>query len=254
MLLCAIGWTSLALGAVSFILFAIAMFLDRKSGPRGPEVKGADIPKLAEALAKLVEAFAKAGPTISALVASLIFVGFSAWVALRPHPCGCSPEHAPVQNSRVPMTTMCVVSRLPEPSTLNQAPALSADVLAAFDNAETQEPKGCVKSTLERAISNAPDLIFLIGQADHRQLRTRARQDYGDNFAVAYQRSELLKEYLVDRFRGSTARRSEALSPEAFASRIITLSAGPIHVGRNLDKTVLAEDRRVELVAYWNSN
>jgi hypothetical protein len=254
MLLCAIGWTSLALGAVSFILFAVAMFLDRKSGASGPQVKGADIPNLAEALAKLVEAFAKAGPTISALVASLIFVGFSAWVALRPHPCGCGPEHTPVQNSSMPLTTMCVVHGLPEPSTLDQAPVLSADVLAIFDNAETQEPKGCVKSTLERAITNSPDLIFLIGQADRRQLRPRARQVYGDNFAVAYQRSALLKAYLVDRFRGSTARPSAALSPQAFASRIVTLSAGPVHVGRNLDKAVLAEDRSVELVAYWNSN
>jgi len=254
MLLCAIGWTSLALGVVSFILFAVAMFLDRKSRPAGPEVRGADIIKLAEALAKLIDAFAKAGPTISALVASLIFVGFSAWVALRPHPCGCSPEPAPVQSSRIPMTTVCVVGGLPEPSTLNQAPALSADVLAVFENAETQEPKGCVRSTLEQAISNAPDLIFLIGRADRRQLRTRAMQVYGDNFAVAYQRSASLKEYLVDRFRGSTARRSGTPSPEAFSSRIVTLSAGPSHVGRNLGKTVLAEDRCVELVAYWNSN
>jgi hypothetical protein len=254
MLLCVVGWTSLVLGILSFGTFGFAMlYLDRKPGAQGPRVKGADVSKIAEAFAKLIDAFANAGPTISALIASMAFIGFAGWVALRADTNGCRREHASPVTLRLPITTTCVVNSLPEPITRNRASASSTDIVAAFENENSQEPKGCIKTTLDQAGQSIPDLMFLIGRADRRQLRKQARQVYGDNLAVAYQRAASLRAYLLERYRGAATQEPRMLPPEMFESRIVTLAAGPSNIGSKLDGIQLSQDRCVEIVAYWNT-
>jgi hypothetical protein len=254
MLLCVVGWTSLVLGILSFAIFGFAMlYLDRKPSAKGPEVRAADLSKMAEAFAKLIDAFANAGPTISALIASMVFMGFAGWIATKGDTNGHCREHVPPVTSRLPMTTMCVVNSLPDPITRDRAPASLTDVVAAFKNDNSQEPKGCIKSTIDQAGKTIPDLMFLIGRSDRRQLRAAARQVYGDNLTVAYQRASSLRAYLVEQYRGTAAGKSGMFTPEMFESRIVTLAAGPSNIGSKLDKVKLSEDRCVEIVAYWNA-
>ena len=92
MLVNAIGWLALTMSGASFVLFVVLSL--RRSPPAMAHQGGtatvelqaglSDVAKLAEALGKLAEGFAKwtealakAGPAISSLVASLVFLGFS---------------------------------------------------------------------------------------------------------------------------------------------------------------------------------
>jgi hypothetical protein len=250
MLALAVGWTSLILGVASFLVFCLTLlFAKRKSGL---VIKSEDVSptKLAEALAKLVDAFAKAGPTISALVASIIFVAFAAWIAM--HICAL-PQARRSSDAAMPAITECVVTGLPEPSNVTSNPFSAANLFSIFDNQDRQEPKGCLSTTLDRARTDAPYLILLIGRADKRQLRAPMARIYGDNSTLAYQRAITLRAYLIDRYDSFIAHKPEPLSPELFASRVVTLSAGSNHIGSELDTATLSEDRCVELVAYWSA-
>lgn len=81
MLLNALTWTALAMSIVSFALFAY-LSIRKTPGPR-TEARGegelqpqgalSDVTELAKALKELTDAFQKAGPAISALVASILF-------------------------------------------------------------------------------------------------------------------------------------------------------------------------------------
>src|ERR1700733_2542195 len=137
MLPLAVGWTSLALGVLSFLFFCFSVLSSAsKSAPRGAVVRGAevDVSKLAEALAKLVDAFAKAGPTISALVASLVFVGFAVWISMR---VLSLPRLESLPARTAPVTMGCVINGLPEPAHGIPSPA-STDLFPRLDSGETQ--------------------------------------------------------------------------------------------------------------------
>jgi hypothetical protein len=255
MLPLAVGWTSLALGVLSFLFFCFSvLFSARRSAPKGAVVRGAevDVPKLAEALAKLVDAFAKAGPTISALVASIVFVGFAVWIALRVLSLTHCPEPSAVQMLPTPVTTECVITGLPEPARRTSTPG-STDLFSSFDKEEIQEPRGCLNTILDRAVHAPPQLMFLVGRADRRQLRAQSMRIYGENLALAYQRAVSLKAYLIDRYKNTAANSPGAVGPELFAARIVTLAAGPQYLGLNVDQETLSKDRCVEIVAYWNT-
>jgi hypothetical protein len=251
----AVGWTSLVLGVLAFLFFCFSVLSSaRRSAPIGPHVKAAeaDPAKLAEALAKLVDAFAKAGPTISVLIASLTFVGFSVWIAGHICPCASTAQQ-PVVKSISSMTTECTVQHLPEPATRNPSPSDLTSLFKTFDNDESQEPKRCLKTLLDRAGNSPPQLVFLVGRADRRELRAQSMRIYGGNFTVAYQRAVSLKAYLIDRYRNIATTQPRLETPEVFASHIVTMAAGPQHLGSNLDHDSLSQDRCVEIVAYWNA-
>jgi len=75
-----LGWGATAMSFASFLLF---VYLSARRAPALP-VAGAgnvaqhaglsDVVKVAEAVAKLADSFAKAGPALSALVASIVFL------------------------------------------------------------------------------------------------------------------------------------------------------------------------------------
>jgi hypothetical protein len=81
MLLNALTWTALVMSVLSFALFAYLSIRKvpgagaRKSGEG--ELRGhgslSDITALAKALGELTDAFQRAGPAISALIASILF-------------------------------------------------------------------------------------------------------------------------------------------------------------------------------------
>jgi hypothetical protein len=82
MLIRVLTWTSLTMSVVSFLVFVVLSFrLKRSNNPsdvqaaharRGVEIS--DLTKLAEAGAHLADSFTKAGPALSALVASILYL------------------------------------------------------------------------------------------------------------------------------------------------------------------------------------
>jgi hypothetical protein len=80
-------FVSLGLGVFSFLIFVVTL-LQRPRADRGPELTSGPEgwAKLGEAGAKVIDAFTKAGPTLSALIASLFFVGVGAYLSLNVPP------------------------------------------------------------------------------------------------------------------------------------------------------------------------
>jgi hypothetical protein len=82
MLIRVLTWTSLAMSVVSFLVFVVLSFrLERGSNASAAEAAQArrgvditDLTKLAEAGARLADSFTKAGPVLSALVASILYL------------------------------------------------------------------------------------------------------------------------------------------------------------------------------------
>lgn len=80
MLLEVLTWTALGMSVVSFVVFVV-LSVRRSSPPETPnqgvglEPHGAltDVTELAKALHELTDSFQKAGPALSALVASILF-------------------------------------------------------------------------------------------------------------------------------------------------------------------------------------
>jgi hypothetical protein len=229
------------------------LFSGRKSAASGLDVRSADLPKLAEALAKVIDAFTHAGPTISALIASFVFMGLAAWIAL--HTCVNVTSNnislAPAQST--PMTTKCIITGLPEPTIQNEEPFSFTDLFTSFDKESNQEPKGCLNAILDRTNQAAPDLIFLVGRSDRRLLRKPALRVYRDNLALGYRRAVSLRKYLVDRYQTALAQKPPLATSAMFASRIIPLAAGPEYLGSTFDSVRFSADRCVEIVAYWSA-
>ena len=81
MLLDVLTWTALAMSVVAFVVFIILSFRSRAragtggTGGAGLVAQGAvsDLAELTKALADLTNSFQKAGPALSALVASILF-------------------------------------------------------------------------------------------------------------------------------------------------------------------------------------
>lgn len=86
-----IAATGLLLSIASFIVFVVltsAQYAASKSAAKmvpsdaaAKNLAGVDPAKVLEAAAKLLEAFAKAGPGLSALVASVLFLGVAGYTA-----------------------------------------------------------------------------------------------------------------------------------------------------------------------------
>jgi hypothetical protein len=83
MLVNVLTWTSLAMSGIAFLVFVILSIRSagRKTGtPDAGQNDGrrdgtiSDITKLTEAVAKMAESFTKAGPALSALVASILYL------------------------------------------------------------------------------------------------------------------------------------------------------------------------------------
>lgn len=75
--------TAYAFSVISFLLFVVLLITNRKGAPPSAppglgdaQVQGAlsDMAKLLEALAKLSDSFAKAGPLVMTLVATIFFL------------------------------------------------------------------------------------------------------------------------------------------------------------------------------------
>jgi hypothetical protein len=254
MLIRAIGWTSLVLGIASFIVFCATLFA-RKSPPKGAHVKGEaeGLARLAEAMAKVIEAFAAAGPTISALVASLVFVGFSVWVAL--HGCETTERSkVPTVEKSVPvLSDRCVIAGLPEPQTHGDSQSYGAGLIDLSGRDVIQMPKDCLDSVIAQAREDQPILMLLAGRADKRQLRSKGRRIYVDNFTLAYQRAASVKAYLLKHYQDESAQSKIRLTPEEFASRIVVLAAGPNHIEAKTSASELSDDRSVEVFTYWKT-
>src|ERR1700716_2031196 len=82
MLISVLTWTSLGMSVVSFAVFIVLSFRVKR-GSKNADVRAAearrgveitDLTKLAEAGARLADSFTKAGPAISALVASILYL------------------------------------------------------------------------------------------------------------------------------------------------------------------------------------
>ena len=82
MLILVLTWTSLTMSVVSFLVFVVLSFrLKRGSNTSDAQVAQArrgveitDLTKLAEAGARLADSFTKAGPALSALVTSILYL------------------------------------------------------------------------------------------------------------------------------------------------------------------------------------
>jgi hypothetical protein len=252
MLIEAVGWVSLGLGVFSFLVFCVTLL--RRPGVGGaPEVHGEaeGWAKFAEAAAKVVDAFAKAGPTISALIASMVFVAIAAWAASHVPSNTARPKQPPDEKATAAVADRCVVSDLPEPTKQAGEMGVDGGLLDPSGNTGVQEPEGCLDSLIKRAAKEQPVFVLMVGRADRRELRPEVQQIYGSNFALAYQRAVLLKAYLLNRYSLELARNKAKLTPEAFAARIVALVGGPIHIGEKADSQHLSEDRCVEVISYW---
>lgn len=81
MLLVVLTWTALAMSVVAFALFVVLSVRRNPTGDRGrsrgvdlqPHGALSDVTELAKALHELTDSFQKAGPALSALVASILF-------------------------------------------------------------------------------------------------------------------------------------------------------------------------------------
>jgi hypothetical protein len=82
MLTAVLTWTALGMSAASFLVFAVLSLRIRRGGDgatvetaearRGIEIT--DLAKLADAGTRLADSFTKAGPALSALVASILYL------------------------------------------------------------------------------------------------------------------------------------------------------------------------------------
>jgi hypothetical protein len=253
----AVGWVSLALGVASFTIFCITLYLSAQArAPMSERVLGGaeGVARLAEALAKVIDAFAKAGPTVSALVASLVFVGLSVWVALHGYKiaeCGKPPT---VEKPVAALTGRCVVAGLPEPNTHGQSQVSEAGLIDLSGGDVTEIPRRCLDSVVDHALQDQPILLLIEGRPDKRPLRSGLKRIYVDNFTLAYQRGLSLKAYLVDRYRDRlppAAGKDEQV--KTFSSRIAVTAGGPNHIGGDTTTSDMSDDRAVEVFSYWNT-
>jgi hypothetical protein len=252
----AVGWVSLALGVASFTIFCITLYLSAQArAPMSERVLGGaeGVARLAEALAKVIDAFAKAGPTVSALVASLVFVGLSVWVALHGYKITDCGKATTVEKSVAVLSDRCIVAGLSEPKTHGELRAKGAGLVDLSGEDVVQVPRVCLDSVIARAREDQPILVLLVGRADKRQLRSESRRIYGDNFTLAYQRAVSMKEYLVDRYQAGSAQDKTQLTSDAFASRIVVLAAGSDHIEAKTSARDRSDDRSVEVFSYWNT-
>ena len=87
--------------------------------------------------------------------------------------------------------------------------------------------------------AGTPRQLMLIGRVDITQLNDQKREDYGSNNGLAQARAKWVWEKLVKKL--------DKPEKDALRERTIFLSAGPLHVGKNVEETNRAKDRSVEV-------
>jgi hypothetical protein len=248
-LVSSVGWVALVLSVLSFFTFVglvaaeTIRLLWQRGGPeretRGGEEGWA---KVGEAIAKIIDSLGKAGPAISALVASIAFMVIALmaarWAVQKP------PPESPVPTrSAVIAPQRCVVSGFPDGDhhlrDSGQPNALSNLVEA---------PAGCVDQLIASGLRDELVTVFFIGRVDKRELRPEVQRVYGSNLALAYQRALALKSHVVARYRREAE--GDGSKMRDVDTKLIPLSAGPSHVEGPLSQEQRASDRCVEIVAY----
>ena len=114
---------------------------------------------------------------------------------------------------------------------------------------EIQEEKDKdAKERLNRLIEDKPFLskanmfhqLMLIGRVDITQLNEQKREDYGSNNGLAQARAKRVLDELAKKWASNG-------TEKALLERTILLSAGPLHVGKDVADTDRAKDRSVEV-------
>lgn len=136
----------------------------------------------------------------------------------------------------ITMTDRCVVNDLPDLVPPN-----------------AQYPSDCLEPVIDRFQKDQPILILLVGRTDKRQLNSEGRHIYGDNFTLGYQRAASMRDYLLERYRKDASAQKMPLTSDAFARRIVVLTAGPDHIDPKTTDSEKSDDRCVEVFVYWNS-
>ena len=92
--------------------------------------------------------------------------------------------------------------------------------------------------------ANGFQQLMLVGRVDITPLNDETRRRYGSNNGLAQARAKWVWDELVKEWRLADSEKKEALR-----ERTILLSAGPLHVGENVEETDRAKDRSVEVWA-----
>jgi hypothetical protein len=229
MLMIWVGGISLSLAVASFLIFAVTTLFNRPTLGGGPPGTHAAI-DLAGA-AKVIDAVRKAGPSLSALIASVVF----AWLAFE------AAKRVPVEAQQNKNTLNVVSLTTLESCTLggfadgqDRIPQGDGDSSGLVQNSRT----GCLPALVSHLKKEDPLLVMLIGRVDRRELRTKVQAAYGSNFNLAYQRATAMKNYLSER-SGKPG------------LPMIALAAGPANLDRSAGVESMAQDRCVEMFALW---
>jgi hypothetical protein len=232
-----VGWVALVLSVASFVIFVLTVVRRPGVAPQAPQAHGAaDGARVLEALAKVIDAFSKAGPAVSALIGCFLFLGLAAFMSLHGRAaCKCAKDHSS-SNSTQPQSS---VSRC---------------VVAGFTEGDVEMPKanmleipiGCLQVFVTRAGRKLPLLTMIGGRVDRRELRPRAKKRFGTNFTLAYQRAVSLREYLRTRIPAS--------GTDGFAESALLFGAGPEHTEGTPTDVGMELDRSVAVFGIWPTN
>jgi hypothetical protein len=237
------GWVSVSLGLASFAIFAVTLLRRPNDGSppitqAGPEGWA----KLAEGIAKVIEAFTKAGPSLSALIASLFFIGLAGYLSLK-SPCK-QTELKVVTSIANPTISRCLITGFGEGES-------NFDI--TVPSAYREEPQGCLSSVAQQLSKEPPLLILVVGNVDKRELRSKLIKVYGNNLGLGYQRAISLKHYLltIHPFVSTAASSDTNSTVPMVESHIVALPGGPTQVASVSNLKDLAGDRCVEVIGIW---
>jgi hypothetical protein len=238
-------FVSLGLGVFSFLIFVVTL-LQRPRADRGPELTSGPEgwAKLGEAGAKVIDAFTKAGPTLSALIASLFFVGVGAYLSLNVPPSKPPEQKVITIGSSV---IRCVIEGFPDGR---------SDVPAVSDGGSTKDYYDCIDSMAKQISQDKLLQVLIIGRVDKRELRAKPSSLYGSNLGLAYQRAVATEDYLMSVYRrdyGQTHTPNN-LTEREVAERVTVLPGGPRYVGPLSNNLALSHDRSAEIIALWVHN
>lgn len=243
-----VGWVSLGLAVASFVVFAITTLSHRPvaGGPPAAHA-GFDLSgwaKVGEAIAKIIDAVRQAGPSLSALLASIVFALIALYASQHIPP---APEPPHKTAGAAATSERCTVAGFADGA--NAIPAASeGDALSGF----SEDPPGCVSGFLSRLAKEDPLAVMLIGRVDKRELRADTRLAYGSNFNLAYQRALAMKDYLTARYQQAVAGKQPSASSKDVPAKWIALAAGPAKLGRDAVPAIMTRDRCVEILALWS--
>lgn len=91
--------------------------------------------------------------------------------------------------------------------------------------------------------------LMLIGRVDITPLNDETRRRYGSNNGLAQARAKRVWDGLVEKWKLDEPEKLDEPKKKALLERTILLSAGPLHVGKDVEDTDRAKDRSVEVWA-----